>query len=204
MSSFKTVGFAVTAIASLFAVSTANAAPTTIDFEGVADAPIVRNVNPLDPLETNGFIFTVTNGNAAVFDTTADPSFPGNESDFFGFAESNEVKLARIDGGAFNLTSLIAGPSTLAMTQTLDLTITGKLSGGGLVTQTFADLFTATLITVKFSNIIAATFRTTDDIGLDNIVVEEAVVPLPGALPLFLTAVAGGGFLRRKRAAARA
>ena len=192
---------ALVAVLALLA-SPAFASPEVIDFEfDPVGAPGI-NVNPGAPYIEDGFILTPANEFSAVFDTTAPAQFPGIMSDFFGFAGDNTITLARLDGGLFDLIDLVAGPSTISATGAGNLTIVAR-GAGGLSTSVaaFGNLTTATLLSLNFTNLVSVTFTATTDFALDDIRFGSAVVPLPGALPLFLTAFAGAGFLRRKRAA---
>lgn len=181
--------------------SQALATPIEIGFEGFAPAGGLVNVAPDTAYSEDGFTITPTNGQSAIFDAAAAADFPGrSDSSFFGFAESNTLTLSFMGGGAFSLVSLIAGPSTIATSASIDLTVTATLSDSSMVVLTFTDLMTATLIELNIANVVSAMFSTTDDAALDNILVNFAEIPVPAAAPIFLMGIAALGFLRRRRA----
>jgi hypothetical protein len=167
----------------------------TIDFEGFAPAGGLVNVSPGAPYTEDGFTLTPTNGESAVFDSAAGSDMTGNATDWFGFAESNEPVLTLTGGGAsFALWSALIGPSTIGG-GTVDMTVTGMLSGGGTVSATFNDLVTATTVLLGWSGLDSVEFTTSDDAGLDDI-----QIPEPTTLALLGLGLVGVAGLRRRRA----
>ena len=132
------------------------------------------------PYTEAGFTLTPTNAKSAVFDSAAVADFPGDTTDFFGFAETNLITLS--GPAPFTLNSLLVGPTTGSSTPTVSMTLLGTLSGGGTLTATFPGLSTATLETLNWANLTSVRFSATDDSALDNIVINQ--VPEPASLAL--------------------
>lgn len=172
------------------------ASAVVIDFEGFAPDGGLVNVNPAQPYTEDGFTLTPTNDQSAVFDSAAGSQMIGNASDWFGFAENNLISLT--GGGDFGLVSALIGPSTIGG-GTIDMTIVGQLSGGGTISSTFAGLTTATNVMFGWTGLTSVAFRTTDDAGLDNLVL-SLPVPEPGTLALLGLGLAGLGLGRRRKA----
>lgn len=121
--------------------------------------------------------------------------------------------LSRSDGNSFTLNSLdFHGWNNNAAPT---LIVDGILAGGGTVSQSFAINNTSTqpfetgILSSVFTNLSSVIFRSpTGPVGvfqIDNIdAVEEAILPVtePGTLVLFGLALAGVGFVRRRRAVA--
>jgi hypothetical protein len=156
------------------------ASALTITFENVALTGNVLNVNPAAPYAEAGLTLTPTNANSAVFDSANVTDFPGDTTDFFGFAEGNLITLS--GAAPFTLNSLLVGPTTLSSTSTVSMTLLGTLSGGGTLTATFAGLSTATSETLNWANLTSVRFSATDDSALDNIVINQVPEPAPLAL----------------------
>ena len=171
------------------ALPVSHAHAVMITFEGFAPAAGLINVNPAAPYSEAGFTLTPTNAQSAVFDSAAVVDFPGDSTDFFGFVETNSIRLT--GPVPFTLSSVLMGPSTLALAAAVSITVVGNLSGGGTSTASFAGLSTATLATLNWTDLASVDFRTTDDSALDDI----AVTPVPEPATLMLVgagAIAAG------------
>jgi len=164
----------------------------TITFENFAPAGGLINVNPSAPYAEAGFALTPSTVSSAVFDSAALIDFPGDATDFFGFAEGNLITLS--GSAPFTLNSLLVGPTTGSSTPTVSTTLLGTLSGGGTLTATFAGLSTATSETLNWANLTSVRFSATDDSALDNIVIDQ--VPEPASLALLGAAALAVGARR--------
>ena len=152
-----------------------------LSFEDFAPPGELRNINPDEPYQESGFTITPTDDQSAVFDASAPTTMLGNDTDWFGFAESNTPSLTLSSSTLpFNLQSLLAGPNTLASGPEIDLMITGTLFEGGSVTESFASLSTATLLSLNWTNLIRVDFTTNDDAGIDDI--DVTMVPSQPAI----------------------
>jgi hypothetical protein len=153
-----------------------------IDFEGFAPAGGLVNISPGSPYTENGFTLTPTNASSAVFDSAAANTMIGNNTDWFGFAESNTPILTLTSGSGvpFTIHDLLIGPSTIASGTPISMRIVGNLNGGGTVGATFNGLTTATNAFLNWSNLDSVVFFATDDAALDNI----RVTPEPATLAL--------------------
>ena len=174
-----------------------SASASSITFENVAPAGGLVNVSPVAPYTEAGFTLTPTNVQSAVFDSAALVDFPGDTTDFFGFAETNLITLS--GSAPFFLNSLLIGPNTASSTPTVSMTLLGTLSGGGTLTATFAGLSTATLETLNWANLTSVRFSATNDSGLDDIVINQVPVPEPASLSLLGVGVLTVGALRFRR-----
>src|SRR4051794_23069578 len=116
--------FSVVCLAGSFAI---NSDCATISFENYAPVGSLVNVSPESPYTEQGYTVTPANSNSAVFDAAAITQFPGDNSDWFGFAPGNTVTLT--GPVPFNLDTALVGPSTLT-SATATITITGTSVNG--------------------------------------------------------------------------
>lgn len=188
--------------AAIMAVAgTVGAEAAVIDFEGVASPEGLVNVAPSSPYTEDGFTLTPDSSDSAILDAGAVFDMPGNATDWLGFDEGNVLTLTA-GGRPFDLGTLVAGPSTLATVQFINLTLEGTLADGGTLSRTFFELSTATLLGPDWTGLASLTISASDDAGIDDIdvTVATAPVPLPTTLPLMLAALSGLGLALRRRA----
>ncbi|TFL16961.1 hypothetical protein [Jannaschia formosa] len=160
-----------------------------IDFEGVA----LENVSNLSPLNVDGFTFSTTDAESAVFGAGSGVLFPPQETTFLAFAESNTITLT--SGGIFDLVSLIAGPTSLAAGSTVDFTVSSTFANSTTSFQTFEELGEATLLSLNLTGLTSVAFTTTDDAAIDELVI--GAIPTPGPAILLGSALLGAFGLRR-------
>lgn len=176
------------------------ASAVTIDFE----VAVSENVTPTSPYSEDGFTFTPSNTESAVF-TASEAFMTGNSTGAFGFAGGNTITLTDDGGDAFDLYSLLIGPGDYAVTPT-NVTVFGFYEGGGFVTSTFSNLATATPATLGWTDLSSVIFSATTDSALDDLLLNEepvvGEVPLPASGALLALGLAGVAALRRTRAAA--
>jgi hypothetical protein len=192
----------------LFILGSAQAAPVTIDFEefnigdgggSVFDTPILASQgyeftgdgSPEGPF-TSTEVMTGTNTGGT---NAYGGSIGGLGQDGFNFHVT--VRLDKADGGAFAIHNL-----DLFMDTDPDgwMLITGFLAGGG-----GTSLLGVPVGTGDWLNLISVTFYAEGNgfgfgsatVELDNIVV--SAVPIPAAVWLFGSALAGLGWMRRKQ-----
>jgi hypothetical protein len=189
----------------VFTLGNDRAEAVTIAFEGVA-APGTF-VIPATPYSEAGF--TLTNLTSVfdedgIFDSAVSPGFGDNNNgtDIFGWCGGCEavpitLQLTPDSGTPFSVQSIDFSNLTSGFfTPGMGVDVTGNLSGGGTVTQSFS-LIQDTWITFNFNpafmNLdsldIAANAPFTADLALDNIVVNQAI-PEPSTMLLL-----GGGLL---------
>jgi hypothetical protein len=181
----------------LVALPVTSASASTITFENFAPAGGLVNVNVVAPYTEAGFTLTPSSAQSAVFDSAAVLDFPGDTTDFFGFAEGNLITLT--GPAPFILNSLLIGPNTASSTPTVSMTLLGTLSGGGTLTATFPGLSTATLETLNWANLTSVRFSATNDSALDDIVINQIPVPEPASFSLLCVAALTVGARRFRR-----
>lgn len=156
---------------------------TVLSFEDFTAPGTLTNINPAAPYEESGFTITPTDGESAVFDSAFSTTMIGNDTDWFGFGESNTPSLTLTSSSLpFNLVSLLAGPNTLASGPEIDLVIIGTPVEGDPVTVSFPSLSTATLLSPNWTNLTRVDFTSSDDAGIDDI--DVTVVPEPSTFLL--------------------
>ena len=183
-----------------------------VDFEGVA-APNTQNTDDGVTRAFNGYNVFVPHGHYQGIGFLQPDPRPSSGSDWllhdhFAATLGQPVVVTRVGGGAFSVQSIDAAEWDNGFDKQQELTLTGHLSGGGTIVQTFVtDLFDGfqTFIVTGFDDIvqldiIGSTFGTTfGTLGYDNVVVNDVVV---GGVPEPTTAgllALGLGLLASKR-----
>jgi hypothetical protein len=175
----------------------------TITFEGVV--PPGGYQVPVTPYTEAGF--TLTNSGAYGTDGIFTPGsgINDNGSAVFGWCTSCgpvTITLTYTGGGTFSLSSLDAANLNGGFTNQ-SIVATGHVSGGGTVVAILplTDNWSVFLLP-GFASLTSVDFfgsnNFSDNVGFDNLVSANAV-PIPGALPLFATGLAGLGWLARRR-----
>jgi hypothetical protein len=185
------------AVLLLLALSAAGvSAGAVITFEGAAPAGGYLDVDPDTPYTEAGFTLTPLFNMSGVWDAAGAFHFPGDPTSWFIFMEGNTITLT--GPVPFSLDSAVVGPSPLD--DSISVTITGYLVGGGTVSVTFDDLTTATSEVIGFANLQSATFDASGgtDGGLDDIVLTGSAVPEPSTCLLLFTGLLALTALRRK------
>ena len=184
------------ALAGALACACGTSQATVLDFEDVAPVGSGININPGFTYSEDGFTLTPVNSDSAVLDSGFVFTMPGNTTDSFAFSYFNIITLT--GPAPFALTSVVIGRYSNA-TSAPSLTIAATLFGGGSINATFQNLTTATLATLNWVNLLNVQFRSTDDVAIDNIVLNETDVPEPASLALFGLGLAGVAYSRRQK-----
>jgi hypothetical protein len=179
------------ALLALLSSGAVQAAPVTIDFEEfVASGPD----NPVtEPFTSKGFEFSVVGGDDPAFFVELN-SLP---SISFAWCPTCTLTVATDNGSLFSATSVL-----LLDTGFDPIGITGYLEGGGTVQILHVPNALETVIFgTEWNNLEKVEFSGTNGLGsvMDNLVVEA--VPIPAAVWLFGSALAGLGWLRRRQTA---
>lgn len=173
-----------------------HAAIVVTEFEGVADAGTTfRSIvtGPTAPYsDPSGFSFQGA-GSAAIFDTSATLAFNGNISDFVGFGDNSSVTVTYA-GGAFDLISLVGGPSSDAGSSPVLFTVNTTLFGGGAGPGATFSLTVATPLSLNYTGLGSVTISAADDSAFDSATFN--VVPEPSSAALICL---GSFFILRRR-----
>jgi hypothetical protein len=173
--------------------ATAQAETVTIDFEEFTSYTLVSNTS----FESQGYILSVAGGGSVHGHHTWDLALSGQGSVF---------SMEKQDGGLFSLQQfelyeLLAniGPEAGSVA----VQIVGYQSGGGQVTSNLLESNAFSLIELSgFNNLESIEFTLTGNLSpvahFDNFII-AAAVPVPPAVLLFGSALAGLGWVRRKR-----
>jgi hypothetical protein len=184
-------------IAMLLVTSAVNATTVTIDFENVSSGDLTPLYLPgpgddgSKTFQTDGFTFNLNGG---LTETPENNYVYGSKIQQL-FTPDAYVDMRRTDGQAFSLHDVdifACEPNCL---------IWGAISIGGVV-STFSTDNTADLGSGDWLNVTYVSFGNELEFGpsvaVDNIVV-GAAVPIPAAVWLFGSALAGLGWMRRKQ-----
>jgi hypothetical protein len=168
---------------------TAYAQAAIIDFNGLSGCGNGFCVRGSLYVEDGFKLEGVDNSILNSYHLTANPSFLNSTIDA-------ETRLTQIGGGAFSLVSIDL--DTLQTNLPVSVTFTGSLAGGGLVSQSFTTdsaagtTFETFNFGTNFSNVIQVDWTQISPFHkFDNIVVNQAPVPLPGGLWLLVSGLAG-------------
>lgn len=154
----------------------------------------ILSVDPETPYRESGYrIVTSVARNGGVVDSTGIFNLVGEATDWMGFSEVNSLTLTREEnGGVFDLDAFVAGPLQYDFSLFLppDVTLTGTLSDGSTLTETFAALETATRLTVDWKGLTSVLVTSTQSVGIDN--VEVSAIPEPS---VWMSLAGGLGFV---------
>ena len=179
-----------------FVPAYASASTITIDFES---APLGS-----DPYITNGFEIAATDGlfSPGVINASGDRVFEASYNDYCdGFSCSAEVTISRTDDSAFGFFG--ADINSFAVGVPSGATVIGELNGGGTVQ--FGNFGEGDWLNVVSVSISITSLCTTNCFILPNALIQVddvvlgAAVPVPAAVWLFGSALAGLGWMRRKQ-----
>jgi hypothetical protein len=170
-----------------------------IQFEGYAPAGSFTFLSG-SPYTEKGYTFTTSNAQGAIFDSGDAVKLVGDSTSYMSLGSLETLTMT--GPVPFELVSLDLGPLSVG-NPSVNVTVTGHISGGGTVSQTFTGLTTLTTETVDYTGLSSVTLTTNNnDAGVDNIVNTVSPVPEPCTMPL-LVAGLGALFLvgRRSRIA---
>jgi hypothetical protein len=181
--------------------STANAAAVVLDFESQS----VDGWNSgTGPITDNGFILATENIGIAEWIGAS----PKVANFCTGYCSLSPLLISKADGNAFDLHSFDMAAYGLLVVS--DFTMTGQLAGGGFVetiinlTATVNDAAGAMQSFVfddSWSNLSSVTISYDASFGFSSTAIDNisvSTVPIPAAVWLFGSALAGLGWMRRK------
>jgi hypothetical protein len=183
------------ALAGVLAFFSLSAQAVVIDFEGAALGADPVTIGDFEIASVGGF------GNPGVIDQGGDQAFQALYDDFCpGFSCSAEVSIKRSDNAAFSFHDIdidwfaVGGGS---------FSVIGEVFGGGTVqyvTYGTGDWLNVTEVSIRASSLCTTNcgFPTNAGVTVDDIMV-GAAVPIPAAVWLFGSALAGLGWMRRKQ-----
>ena len=83
------------------------------------------------------------------------------------------------------------------------MTITGTFQGGATISSNPAGLTTATTLNLDWTGLVSVSFEASDDAGIDDIVVQSDIPPIPALSPwssiLMALLLASFGVAARRR-----
>lgn len=175
----------IAVLLSAVASATPVSATALVTFEHAAPAfgAFVTSVLPLDPYAEAGLTFLPAMNEAAIFSAFGpDNKMAGNTTDWFGFSAVNRVTIAPTFGnGTFRLGSLRLGPITLGAGPIVNGNLVGHQADGSVLTQSFANLATATTVNVGWSDLKRVEISADDALGVDDI--DASIDPIPPLPP---------------------
>ena len=179
----------------LFAAAlSAQAAQVTIDFEEVAPSS-----GSFTELESKGFDFLARTDflQESITGVSSDGIYASGENAVAGFCDlacQAEIVMERTDGGIFSVSTLESDSNSNGFGAFF-----GTLAGGGTVELSLSDIGTGDWLNLtRLSYIDNNPFALDKYVHMDNIV--AAAVPIPAAIWLFGSALAGLGWMRQKQA----
>ena len=172
-----------------------------VDFENYAGTDVQNG----SPIVSGGYSF------ADPFSPGAWNSGPhsdnGTENLIYGFGPDNLLTMTQVGGGTFSVSQFDAGLSFYTALTSFVVTLTGNISGGGTVTDTFTVVDGYTTFNFgNLTNLTSLTFTAPSDgyIAVDNIGVNGTSVPEPAGWALMLVGLGGLGAAMRSSRAKRA
>jgi hypothetical protein len=198
----RTIVLAATAAALGLAVS-GPARADTITFDAAQGIDFPTSYTEQGYSFTTSSPFLVLNNNS--YSGHGDPT-DQDASDASGVlevvSEPYDINISRVGGGAFNFGSLKLGDAD-GQGESIPMLVTFNYVGGGTSQQSFSTDFLASLQTFVFNqtNLLSVSFKNTDASGfqIDDVEMTVAATPVPPAVAMFMTALAGLGFAGWRR-----
>jgi hypothetical protein len=184
--------------------ASASASTVTIDFEELPEG------NVSNPFTSKGYTFSHAYSAGIILMVTPNESTTGQMMTVCdGCAFPTVISMQEDNGNLFELSSFDAGYNLASPSWNRSLTVTGMYADNSQISAVFDSIggFTETINLggPGWSNLESVSFSWDADVssgldirGLDNINV--TAVPIPAAVWLFGSVLAGLGFLRRKAA----
>lgn len=206
--------FAISIFAVLLFAQGVQAATTTIDFNEFDDAPPPGFVDfggvwvsEIGEWNHAGFRWGNPNSYSAIMRSSG-PAAPEDGAGYFSNPDYTTYMTLLDESGSFTL-------HTLDAWNRLDATVTGHFAAGGYISAQLQDLFVGGefvfgaewtgLSSVGFSDPVVwdneFEYASEHPFIIDDVVVTISAVPVPAAVWLFGSALAGLGWMRRKQIA---
>ncbi|MGP6086654.1 VPLPA-CTERM sorting domain-containing protein [Antarctobacter jejuensis] len=190
------------AAAVVLTISATSATSAVVDFEGILAPGIEMAGNPILPYVEDGFL--VVDGNSGGRNAIFGPTHYTNDngSAVLGWVSNSTIAICSVSGGVFDFLGF-DGTNLTPGGPVGHFKVTGFFSGGGSITETFANTVDAfsTFNVSGFTGLIAVHIRNAEmyDGAVDNLRFGPSPVPIPASIPLLALALGSLGVVASRR-----